>query len=204
MKIPKVVWAIIAAIVLAIVQRQTKNNVSITSAESSTSVAENVTIQFTSEPTTSVIYINGAKKGQTPISVNVPINVSFSYLVEPPTLNYLNDSYSGNFIPTKDDAISVSLPVVDEAKKVQKIEEILRDQDMSIYIDCQGIVEERLKSPSSAEFGFPEFTYNVSERKLIVVSQVAAQNSFGAMLRNKFLCTYTLDNNTVTLEYLGE
>lgn len=61
------------------------------------------------------------------------------------------------------------------------------------YVVCQQFVEDRLKSPSSAEFGGPysRVTQTVSTGRYKVSTYVDAQNSFGAMIRTDFICEVT-------------
>lgn len=59
------------------------------------------------------------------------------------------------------------------------------------YVVCQQFVEDRLKSPSSAEFGGPysRVTTHNGGGKYTVATHVDSENSFGAMIRNDFVCT---------------
>ena len=58
------------------------------------------------------------------------------------------------------------------------------------------VVRDKLKSPSTAKFpwGFDEYTVKRSGNDFIVGSYVDAVNSFGAMLRQEFVATFTLSN----------
>lgn len=58
----------------------------------------------------------------------------------------------------------------------------------------QLFVKDRLKSPSSAEFGYGEDqVFQKNDSTFIVESYVDSQNSFGAMLRSKYVCTLYFD-----------
>ncbi len=87
--------------------------------------------------------------------------------------------------------------------------------DIMAEIMCQNFVEERLKSPSTAEFGgwledWDEAVFIEAEtaselgvdttnlRNLgvwVVKGQVDAQNSFGAMIRSEYICVMDYDKN---------
>ena len=58
------------------------------------------------------------------------------------------------------------------------------------------VVKDKLKSPSTAKFpwGFDEYTVKRSGNDFIVGGYVDAENSFGAMLRQEFVATFTLSN----------
>ena len=64
------------------------------------------------------------------------------------------------------------------------------DKSILAYIQCQGFVKDRLKAPATAEFSYSDFTSSaLVDNQLTIKSYVDAQNSFGAKLRNNFLCT---------------
>lgn len=60
-------------------------------------------------------------------------------------------------------------------------------------------VTERLKAPKSAEFDKGHFQYSKHNNIITVTGKVDAQNSFGAMLRNKFVVEINQNQNTYTL-----
>lgn len=60
-------------------------------------------------------------------------------------------------------------------------------------------VTERLKAPRNADFDKGHFRYSKHKNIITVVGTVDAQNSFGAMLRNKFVVEIDLNKNTYTL-----
>lgn len=59
------------------------------------------------------------------------------------------------------------------------------------YVMCQQWLEERLKSPASADypFGGSAEMKDLGEGKYSIASYVDAQNSFGAMMRINYSCT---------------
>ena len=59
-------------------------------------------------------------------------------------------------------------------------------------IMCQEFVKDRLKSPSSAEFSA---TTSGLGPQFVVTGTVDSQNSFGAMMQNRFSCTVTEDGD---------
>lgn len=63
------------------------------------------------------------------------------------------------------------------------------DKDTALVM-AQGFVKDNLKSPSSAEFGWPsEYSIiQLEENRFSVSGWVDSQNSFGAMLRTNFVC----------------
>lgn len=61
--------------------------------------------------------------------------------------------------------------------------------EVSATIMCEQFVERRLKSPSTAEFS--QETQRKSGAGWTVTGAVDSQNSFGAMVRNRFRCTVT-------------
>ena len=60
---------------------------------------------------------------------------------------------------------------------------------------CQDLVRDNLKAPSTASFS----DMDTSATGVTIAGHVDAQNSFGAMIRNSFVCTVDLDTHTVTL-----
>jgi hypothetical protein len=59
--------------------------------------------------------------------------------------------------------------------------------DMAI-VACEDFVEDRLKAPSSADFGTPTAESNEAGTWL-VIGTVDSENSFGAMMRVSYRCT---------------
>lgn len=53
--------------------------------------------------------------------------------------------------------------------------------------ECESLIKNTLKSPSSAEFSDMEYAKN-SVGAIIVKWNVDSQNSYGAMLRSNFVC----------------
>jgi len=64
------------------------------------------------------------------------------------------------------------------------------DADAMAVTLCQQHIKQRLKAPSTASFpwGYSRNLTHVGD-KYIYAHYVDAQNSFGAMLRNNFVCT---------------
>lgn len=67
------------------------------------------------------------------------------------------------------------------------------DQSRPAVTTCQDHVRDRLKSPSSADFGEPRSTFAAGDTAdfYTVTGSVDAQNSFGAMLRSTYSCKIT-------------
>jgi len=63
-------------------------------------------------------------------------------------------------------------------------------EPVEAYVVCQQFVEDRLRSPSTAEFGGPysQVTTHNGGGEYTVRTYVDAQNAFGAMIRNNFTC----------------
>ena len=81
----------------------------------------------------------------------------------------------------------------DEEKAIQN-EQNLKS---TAYFNSQECVKELLKSPSTAEFpyGSEQFVTQIDEDTFIINSYVDSQNSFGEMLRTKYVCQITLTGN---------
>jgi hypothetical protein len=57
------------------------------------------------------------------------------------------------------------------------------------FIQCQAFVKSRLKAPATAQFpSKPLSAIDVGSNTYIVTATVDAQNGFGALLRNNWLC----------------
>ncbi len=69
--------------------------------------------------------------------------------------------------------------------------------DTRAYVCAIDVVENHLKSPSSSTFcGFDKATVkDLGNDKYNITGYVDAQNSFGAMIRNKFSVTLTLTSS---------
>lgn len=80
--------------------------------------------------------------------------------------------------------------------------------DQSAAVMCEGFVEKRLKSPGSADFSGVTDTVitTLSDKKpwkYKVTAYVDSENSFGAKVRNDYVCTIsTKDNKNWTLDDL--
>lgn len=79
--------------------------------------------------------------------------------------------------------------------------------EIEAFVGSQMVVEDNLKSPSSAKF--PLYTDSkvsvkkIAENKYSVSAYVDSENSFGAMIRNYYTCTVTLlDNDRYRVEDL--
>lgn len=64
------------------------------------------------------------------------------------------------------------------------------DESSMAHIQCKEFVRGRLKAPSSAEFTFLDFAATkYGDNNYVIRSYVDAQNSFGAKLRNSYVCS---------------
>lgn len=63
--------------------------------------------------------------------------------------------------------------------------------EITAYTMCQKFVEDRLKAPRTAKFPWSasELTTDLGDGRYQVRAHVDAENSFGAMLRTRFVCT---------------
>lgn len=70
------------------------------------------------------------------------------------------------------------------------------------FVSCRGFVKERLKAPASAKFSSDVTYKKEGENIYIINSYVDSQNSFGAMLRQNFICKIKMnsDDNRELLE----
>lgn len=63
------------------------------------------------------------------------------------------------------------------------------------YIQCQDFVKQDLKSPTSAKFTLDDFTSRKESNDVYIInSYVDSQNSYGAIIRQNFICKIKLDN----------
>ena len=64
------------------------------------------------------------------------------------------------------------------------------DVSSMAHIQCKDFVKARLKAPSSADFAFMDYqATKFPDHKYIIRASVEAQNSFGAKLKNNYVCT---------------
>lgn len=66
--------------------------------------------------------------------------------------------------------------------------------DVDARVMCEQFVEDRLKSPKSADYS-GESVFREGD-VWVVTGKVDAQNSFGAMIRNSFKCRMTVSGDT--------
>lgn len=73
-------------------------------------------------------------------------------------------------------------------------------KDTQAYVCAIDVVENQLKAPSTAKFcGFDKATVtDLGNDKYKITGYVDAQNSFGAMVRERFYVTLTLTKNGYT------
>ena len=78
----------------------------------------------------------------------------------------------------------ISLPSSDDTPKPEH-------SAVSAWTVCQQFLEGRLKSPASAKYpsGYSNYTTHLGAGQYRVTAYVDSQNSFGAMIRNDFICT---------------
>lgn len=69
------------------------------------------------------------------------------------------------------------------------------DKESTAYVMCQEFVESRLKSPSSAEFPWKSEikVKSLDDHTYAVSGYVDAQNSFGANVRQNYVCKVKYD-----------
>lgn len=84
-----------------------------------------------------------------------------------------------------------------EEEKANKEKEIKRNQEqikIKLFVWSQSCVKEKLKSPGSAEFPFSDeaFVNKVNDSVYSVSSYVDSQNSFGALIRVKYVSRITI------------
>lgn len=83
---------------------------------------------------------------------------------------------------------------------------LLDGETSKYYAKSQTVINECLKSPSTAEYPFiDEWSYSKSNGIITVSSYVDAQNSFGAMIRSNFTVQFDTSTDTVvSLVFDGE
>lgn len=76
-----------------------------------------------------------------------------------------------------------------------------RPDHRTAYETCETLVKERLRAPSTAEFGgYGQANIERSGGETYrIEGWVDAENAFGAMLRNTFVCSHDADSRTVRL-----
>jgi hypothetical protein len=73
----------------------------------------------------------------------------------------------------------------------------------SAFVACKDFVRDRLKSPSSAEFGsINDATISDNGAEWTVSGPVDAENSFGASLRMNYVCVIEADGDSWVLKSL--
>ncbi len=185
-------------------------------------IPENVQVTFTSDPKGAELFVDRKLEGTTPLTVQVPNGKDINYQLIADQMLYR--PFEGTLSATEDESISVWIDRLSaEEVEARKIEaeaaaekklreetiEILRDKEVEVRSICKNIVKRSLRAPSTAKFPgifntSETYSYDPSLGTAVFTSYVDAQNGFGAMLRNRFACSYSLESNTVTLEYLGE
>lgn len=64
-----------------------------------------------------------------------------------------------------------------------------RDESTMAFVQCKQFVKDRLRSPSSAEFSFLDYTAKkLPAQRFEIISYVEAKNVFGVKLKNRFIC----------------
>jgi PEGA domain len=100
------------------------SNPNTTSNSSLSSPVENVTINFTSDPSGAAVKIDGVHRGQTPVDIEVEKGKVINYTIEPeePYKEYsLYKPYSGTFSAKKDEAIDIWVErTTAEEQEIQK------------------------------------------------------------------------------------
>ncbi len=95
-----------------------------------------------------------------------------------------------------------------EGKFVAKVTDfiLLEGETSKYYAKSQTVINECLKSPSTAEYPFvDEWSYSKSNGIITVSSYVDSQNSFGAMIRSNFTIQFDTSTDTVvSLVFDGE
>ena len=126
-------------------------------------------------------------------------NIVYAYYIEVP--NVMLWVQAGNYSAATD---SPSTPTAQPSTPKPTISSTVEFRDVDPNDDAFAcavsaakiVVKDKLKSPSTAKFpwGFDEYTVKRSGNDFIVGSYVDAVNSFGAMLRQEFVATFTLSN----------
>ena len=91
----------------------------------------------------------------------------------------------------------------DSSTPAKKSEQSL---EIEALVGSQMVVEDNLKSPSSAEFPYITDSLvvitKIKENEYFVTSYVDSENSFGAMIRTFYTCRVILDGDKYTVEDL--
>jgi hypothetical protein len=96
-------------------------------------------------------------------------------------------------------ALAIASYLLREPPKAQpQVEQVYDEYDFAIQ--CREMVEERLKAPATAVF--PNNLSNEVEKSSslwLLVSHVDSENSFGANLRTKWVCSYDPSTEKVSI-----
>ena len=65
---------------------------------------------------------------------------------------------------------------------------------------CKTAVKARLKSPSSADFPFSDYTLAVVQDTILVKTYVDADNEFGANIRNTVKCYFDYNSGDAKIK----
>lgn len=93
-----------------------------------------------------------------------------------------------------------------KGKVVSKLSDyaLTSDEEAEIRTKCQQMVEEVLKSPSTAKFPWAEWGIVKNKEKVAVRSHVDSENSFGAMVRSEFSFIFAKDGTVESFVIDGE
>lgn len=80
-----------------------------------------------------------------------------------------------------------------------KQERELREAPVLAEIACERAIKNQLKSPSSAKFEGTSASRVGTTNNFAVAGNVDADNSFGASIRNTFICDVTVVNGSATV-----
>ena len=94
-------------------------------------------------------------------------------------------------------AITCGGPDDPEALKAQRES----DRKFTAEVLARQFVEQRLKSPASADFGLEPKTKKTSDSTYVIMNFVDSENEFGAKMRNHFMCTVLLKTDSTGVCY---
>jgi hypothetical protein len=81
-------------------------------------------------------------------------------------------------------------PNVPNPSNTRQRDKPLSEQKVAVSVTCEELVSSALKVPSTAKFNFSESKWWTEGNTGYYEAYVDAENSFGAMLRSTFLCSY--------------
>lgn len=155
------------------------------------------------------------KSGKLPMTLALPEGTDVTYSVAE-NLDAGLKGASGTFkAPKPGETVSIYINrmTADEINNAMTLRaatrrrKALEDAWATVTTQCNGLVKNNLKAPSTAKFPGAVYQHdhyvpNPVDNTAIYSGYVDSQNSFGAMLRTGFTCTYDANANTIRIAFV--